>query len=124
MPFSFSHVWRCVTIKYALFSVIFCLVGLGIGYFIRGVIGKKRKTSAEMQAKEILESSRREAEDRKRELELQAKDELYNLRTEIDKEAQERRAELQKLEKRLITKEENIDNKLEIIEKKETSRKC
>jgi len=120
MPFSFSHVWRCVTIKYALFSVIFCLVGLGIGYFIRGVIGKKRKASAEMQAKEILESSRREAEDRKRELELQAKDELYNLRIELDKEAQERRAELQKLEKRLITKEENIDNKLEIIEKKET----
>lgn len=108
-----------MTIYYVLFSVIFCLIGLGIGYFIRGVIGKRRKTSAELQAKEILERSQRDAEDRKRELELQAKDELYRLRAELDKEAQERRAELQKLEKRLIKKEENIDNKLEIIEKKE-----
>lgn len=102
-----------------LFSIIFCLAGLGIGYFVRGMIGKKRKTSAERQAQEILERSLKEAEDRKRELELQAKDELYKLRAELDKEAQERRAESQNLEKRLIVKEENIDHKVEIIEKKE-----
>ena len=108
-----------MTIYYLLFSIISCLIGLGIGYSIRGMIGKKRKTSAEAQAREILESSRKEAEDRKRELELQVKDEQYKLRAEFDKEAQERRAELEKREKRLITKEENIDHKLEIIEKKE-----
>lgn len=104
---------------YYVLAVVLCLVGCGIGYFIRGVIGKKRKTSAEIQAKEIEERSQREAEARKRELELQAKDELIKLRTEFDKEVQERRAELQKLEQRLIAKEENIDNKLVIIEKKE-----
>jgi len=86
---------------------------------IRGVIGKRSKTSAEVQAKEILERSQKEAENRKRELELHAKDELYKLREDFDKEAHERRAELQKFEKRLISKEENIDNKVEIIEKKE-----
>ena len=85
----FSHVWRCIPILYyVLFSIIFCLVGLGIGYFIRGIIGKKKKTSAEMQAKEIEERSRKEAENRKRELEIQAKDELYRLRAEFDKEVQ------------------------------------
>ena len=104
---------------YVLFSSIFCLVGLGVGYAIRGAIGAKRKASAEMQAKEIEERSRREAESRKRELEIQAKDELYKLRAEFDKEVQERRTELQKFEKRLIAKEENIDNKVEVIEKKE-----
>jgi ribonuclease Y len=83
------------------------------------MIGKKKKNLAELEAKEILERSQKEAESTKRELELQAKDELYKLRSDLDKEVQERRAELQKLEKRLITKEENIDNKLEIIEKRE-----
>lgn len=107
-------------IFYVVFSIISCLIGLGIGYYIRLLQGKRSKTSAEMQAKEIEERSRREAEERKRELELQAKDELYRLRTEFDKEAQERRAELQKLEKRLITKEENIDNKVELLEKRES----
>ena len=104
---------------YVLFSSIFCLVGLGVGYAIRGAVGAKRKASAEMQAKEIVERSRKEAESRKRELEIHAKDELYKLRAEFDKEIQERRTELQKFEKRLIAKEENIDNKVEVIEKKE-----
>ncbi len=105
---------------YYVLAIVLCLIGgCGIGYVIRGVIGKKRKTSAEMKAKEIEERSQREAEARKRELELRAKDELLKLRTEFDKEVQERRAELQKLEQRLIAKEENIDNKLVIIEKRE-----
>lgn len=109
-----------IILFYALFSVIFCLVGLGVGYVIRGIIGKKKRTSAEMQAQEILQRSQKEAEDKKRELELQAKDDLYKLRTEFDKEAQERRGELQKLEKRLIGKEENIDNKIDVIERRES----
>jgi len=104
---------------YYVVAIVLCLIGCGIGYVIRGVIGKKRKTSAEIQAREIEERSQREAEARKRELELQAKDDLLRLRTEFDKEVQERRTELQKLEQRLIAKEENIDNKLVIIEKKE-----
>ena len=106
-------------IEYALFSVIFCLIGFGLGYLIRGLIGRMRKTSAEVQAREILARSQKEAEDRKKEMELKIKDELYNLRTNFDKEVQERRAEQQRLEKRLITKEENIDNKVEILERKE-----
>jgi ribonuclease Y len=104
---------------YYVLAIVLCLIGCGVGYVIRGVIGKKRKTSAEMKAKEIEERSQREAEAKKRELELQAKDELIKLRSEFDKEVQERRAELQKLDQRLIAKEENIDNKLVIIEKKE-----
>ena len=78
-----------------------------------------KKNSAEMQAKDILARSQKEAEDKKRETEILAKDELYKLRTSFDKETQDKKAELQKLEKRLITKEENIDNKVEIIDKKE-----
>ena len=72
-----------------------------------------------MQAREILIRSNKEAEDKKRESELLAKDELYKLRSSFEKETQEKKVELQKLEKRLIAKEENIDNKVDIIDKKE-----
>ena len=106
--------------NYILLPLILYVIGLVLGYFIRVAVGRRKRTSAEMQAKEILQSSQKESEDRKRELEIQAKDELYKLRTEFDKEAQGRRAELQKLEKRIITKEENVDNKIEIIEKRES----
>jgi len=72
-----------------------------------------------MQAREILVRSQKEAEDRKKELELLAKDELYKLRSELEKENHEKRSELQRFERRLSSKEENIDHKLDIIEKRE-----
>ncbi|MBM4399882.1 MAG: ribonuclease Y, partial [Candidatus Cloacimonetes bacterium] len=96
-----------------------CLIGISIGYFIRGLIGKKRKNSADIQAKEILARSQKEAEEKRREIELLTKDELYKLRSQFDKETQDKRMELQKLERRLNSKEENIDNKVQIIDKKE-----
>ncbi len=95
------------------------MAGIGLGYFIRSQISKRLKASAEMQTKELLLRTQKEAEDKKRELELLAKDELYKLRVEFDKETQEKRSELQKLERRLNSKEENLDHKIEIIEKKE-----
>jgi len=90
-----------------------------LGYLIRELVGRAKRNSAEMQAREILIRSNKEAEDKKRESELLVKDELYKLRSSFEKETQEKRAELQKLERRLIAKEENIDNKVEIIDKKE-----
>lgn len=111
--------WRCVSIDKVIFSAIFCFVGLTLGYLIRELVGRLKKNSAEIQAKEILTRSQREAEDKKRELEILTKDELYKLRVSFDKETQEKRSELQKLERRLSAKEENIDNKIEIIDKKE-----
>ena len=82
-------------------------------------MGKLTKKSAEIQAKEILDRSQREAEDRKRETELIAKDELYKLRVNFEKESQEKRSELQRLEKRLNAKEESIDKKVDVIDTKE-----
>jgi len=120
LSFAIFHLWRCkLQLLYVIFSVISCLLGLGIGYFIRGFIGKKKKNLAEIQAKEIQERARAEAESKKKEIEFQAKDELFKLREEFDKETQERKIELQRLEKRLNTKEENIDNRLELLEEKE-----
>ena len=50
---------------------------------------------------------------------LEAKEEIHRSRTEAEKEARERRNEIQKLEKRILTKEETVDRRAESIEKKE-----
>lgn len=102
-----------------MFSIIFCLFGIALGYLIRSFIGKMSLRSAESKAKEILSRSQKEADDRKREIELLAKDELYKLRANFERETQEKRLELQRLEKRLNVKEESIDRKVEIIDSKE-----
>ncbi|MBR2483305.1 MAG: ribonuclease Y, partial [Oscillospiraceae bacterium] len=59
------------------------------------------------------------AEGRKREAMLEAKEEIMKQRSEYEKEVKERRSDLQRQENRLQQKEENLDRKTDALEKKE-----
>jgi len=52
---------------------------------------------------------------------LEAKEEIHRLRSDLDREIRDRRGELQRLEKRLIQKEETLDRRGEILEQKEST---
>lgn len=95
------------------------VVGLGGGYFIRKMIAEAKISSAESAAKKIVEEATQEANAIKREKQLEAKEEAVRLRSELEKESKERRSELQRLERRLVQKEESLDRKISIAEKKE-----
>lgn len=100
-------------------GVIGILVGLGLGYLIRKHIAEARIQSAEEAARKIQHEAEEKAESLKKEKILEAKEEAHKLRNEVEKETKERRAELQKLEKRLLHKEESLDKKTDYLEKKE-----
>ncbi len=100
-------------------AILAILAGLGIGYFIRKNFAEKKITNAEEKSRKILEEAEAEAASLKREKDLEAKEEAHRLRNEIEKENKERKSELQRLEKRLIQKEESLDKKSGFIEKKE-----
>ena len=96
----------------------------GVIAFILGVNHRKRQAetaigSAEEEASRILSDALKNAEAKKKEAVLEARDEIHQLRTEADKENKERRAEVQRQERRLAQKEESLDKKLENFEKKE-----
>jgi len=50
---------------------------------------------------------------------LEAKEEVHKLRTEFERESRERRNEIQRLERRLVQKEEALDRKSDNLEKKD-----
>ncbi|WP_408629727.1 ribonuclease Y [Alkaliphilus flagellatus] len=75
--------------------------------------------SAEELAKKIVEDAERDAETTKKELLLEAKEEVHKLRNELERESRERRNELQRIERRLIQKEEVLDKKSESLEHKD-----
>lgn len=50
---------------------------------------------------------------------LEAKEESIRVKNDLDKEVKERRAEIQRSERRVVQKEENLDKKLESIERRE-----
>lgn len=77
--------------------------------------------SAEEKSREIIDEALKTAETTKREAVLEAKEESLKTKNELEKETKERRAEIQRYEKRVLSKEEALDKKSELIEKKENS---
>jgi ribonuclease Y len=90
---------------------------LGIKY--RKNVSEKEISSAEEEAKRIINESIKSAESKKREALVEAKEEILKARNEYEREVKERRTDLQKQERRLQQKEENLDRKIENMEKKE-----
>lgn len=99
--------------------IIIALISTYAGYLLRRYIAEKKIRDAETQAKYILDLAKKEAQDRRREADLEAKDLLYRMRQDFERETKDRRGEISNLEKRLAQKEENIDRRLELLEKKE-----
>ena len=98
-------------------AVAFLCFFLGISY--RKKVAEKEIGSAETEATRIINEAIKSGESKKRELLVEAKEEIHKSRSEHDKEIKERRAELQKQERRLQQKEESLDKKVDAFEKKE-----
>ncbi len=76
---------------------------------------------AEEQAKTIIAGAEKAAASKKRELTVEAKEEIQRLRADFDKEMKERRGEINRQERRIAQKEENLDKKTDNLERKEQS---
>ncbi|MCG8432049.1 MAG: ribonuclease Y [Candidatus Omnitrophica bacterium] len=95
------------------------LVAAVAGFLFRKVVAERRIQDAESRARLVVEQARKEAQDRRREVELESKDLLFRMRQDFEKETKDRRQEIGVLEKRLTQKEENIDRRLDLLEQKE-----
>ena len=76
--------------------------------------------TAEDRARSIIDEALKTAETKKREALLEVKEESLRTKNELEKETNERRNELQKYERRVLSKEESVDKKADIVEKRET----
>ena len=101
-----------------IIAVAFVLLAFGLGYLYRKKIGESKINSAEQLSKEILEDANREAEALRKESLLDAKEEISKLKSENEVMLNRARSELDKKESRLIKKEESLDNRALLIDKK------
>ena len=76
--------------------------------------------SAEEKARQIIDDALKVAETKKREALLEAKEESLKTKNEVEKETRERRTELQRYEKRVLSKEESVDKKADALERRES----
>ena len=89
--------------------------------YVRKTMIEKKVGNAEEKAREIIDDALKVAERSKREALLEAKEESLKTKNELEKETKERRAELQRYERRVLSKEETLDKKAEALERREAS---
>ena len=109
-------------------AVVILLVAIVVTALLTKTISIKRYQESENQklnnaedkARQIIDEAVKTAETKKREALLEAKEEAIKNKNEIERESKERRAEIQRYEKRVLSKEEALDKKSEALEKKES----
>lgn len=92
------------------------LIGLLIGYLVRQQIALRNVNSIEQKVKIKVEK----AEDEAKDIVLGAKSKAADFFEEVKKEEKERKGQLDRMEERLIKKEETLDKQTSIIHNKES----
>jgi ribonuclease Y len=95
--------------------------GLGflIGWWFRQKLGHDRIARAVSYAKSMEEAARTDAENLKKEKLLEAQDEVFQKRQELEHHIKSRQEELQKRETSLNSREVSLDRKVDILTRKE-----
>lgn len=109
-----------MSIVLAILLILLALAcGAALGFIYRRNVHEVKIGRTEAYAQELLEDAKRKAEDNKKETILAAKEEVLRLKTDLDKEIHDRRAEQQRAERRVAQREETLDKKLDNLESRE-----
>lgn len=105
----------------AVAAVVAGVLGFVLGQIHRKKVAEAAIGSATEEATRIVNDAIAQAESKKKEAVIEAKDEIHKLRTETERELRERRSEVMRQERRNNQKEETLDKKAENLEKKENT---
>ena len=95
------------------------VVMLLAGYLVRGYFAGKKLREAESKAKDMIRSAEQQVDSLQKEAEIKSRDLMLKVRQDFEVETKERREEIAASEKRLTLKEENLDRRVDLMEKKE-----
>jgi ribonucrease Y len=107
-----------MTIQVIILLILLPIVAV-ISYFARAQIGRLQLNSAESKSHRIVKDAIKEAETTRKELLIDAKDQLLKEKNILEKEIREQRQEIQSSEKKLNLKEESIESGFEKLKKRE-----
>ena len=107
---------------FVLFIILVAvLAGIVVGYILKQIFTAKKIKESESLAARIVGESKKEAETIKKEAILQAKENLLKLKADFDRETKDIKNDRDVLEKRIRSKEENLDKRIDSLTQKETN---
>ena len=99
--------------------IVLPVVGIVLGWIIRWIYARFQLTASEQKAERVKREAILDAEAQKKEILLNAKDEIIRERNQQERENRERRAEVQRFEARVNKKEELLEQRAAEFEKSE-----
>lgn len=101
------------------FFILLVLTGLFVGIILMFLINYIRGNNSSKKAESIVDNALKEAAKIKRDYLLEAKEEAYKNKVEVEKEIKDRKLELKDMEDRLMTRENNIDRRDQTLQNRE-----
>ncbi len=109
-------------------EIVMVIIVAAVAALLAGLLGgrmveRRRQTRLKQEgaeeAKRLLREAEREADAKRKEADLEIKDKALRARTDIEQELRARREEVLNFEKRLAQREEILDRKLEVMDRRD-----
>ncbi len=104
-----------------IIGIVLLVGGILLGWITNSNFGKNSFALAKKTSKNLLEESKTEAENLKKEKLLEANEEIFQKRQQMDDDFKSRKKSLEQFEVNLTNRENNLDRKADLIEKKESA---
>lgn len=118
MNFTSTFMLGVGSVTFVLSIVGALILGAVATFFVVKIIQKRKTDKAKQDAKLIVENAEQNAKNIIKEATLTAQEQALNIKTETDNELNLRRTELEKLNEHYLKREEFINNKEQILDKK------
>ena len=105
---------------YLLVGFVSALLGVSLYEVVRRASAAAKKAQDEEQARHVIQNAQREAENIVKEARLEAKDLVFQSKAEVEKEQKAKLAELSIAEKRLVQREEAIDKRITLLDRRDS----
>ena len=102
-----------------VWAFLIFVAGAGLGYLLLRVWDNTRLAGVRNQTITMLQEANDAAERMKQDRLAEAKDEISRMKQDAARDIKERRSELQRTERKLEQREENLDRKLDRVSHKE-----
>ncbi|MHB1323124.1 MAG: ribonuclease Y [Coriobacteriia bacterium] len=102
-----------------LYVLVGLVVGVVLGFVINRFVVSGRADRARETAERMLADAQKQAETTRKEMLLEAKDEIFHLKAQSEQDMKERRKDLTALEGRLLQREESLERRTESLDKRE-----
>ena len=101
-------------------DAIFGIIGLVVGFVLHKWFTERKIGDAQSRAEALVQDAARDAETRRKTAELEAKETALKARMIFEDETRRREREIQKIEQRVLSKEEDLARKLDQLERRLT----